>query len=59
MSEYEDDEFEEDFDDDDGRDEFEPCRYCSSAYPINGRLRDRNGTCDYCYGLGMMPRQKN
>jgi hypothetical protein len=59
MSDYEDNEFEEDFDDDDDRDEFEPCGYCEGAGSVTGLLGDHHGTCGYCYGLGMMPRQSN
>ena len=70
MSDYYDDEFEEDFDDDDedfdddddrdNGDEFETCGYCGGAGSMTGLLPfGRHGICGYCYGLGVMPREKN
>ena len=68
MSDYE-EEFDEDFDDDDDQndednddvdqDEFETCGYCGGAGSVISLLGHRHGTCDYCFGMGMMPTQNN
>lgn len=63
MSDYE-KQFAESFDEDENdhkinQDKFETCGYCDGAGSLISLLGHSHGTCSYCYGSGIQPRDRH